>query len=279
MTRVPVLLLAALAAPASPLAAQNAVASQAPSALRYADLADLALSAPVAIEARVRKASKIAGPAAASVAPGSQRYLVEADIVSVIRAGESLPPRMSWLYDAPRDARGKLPRLEKARIIAFGLRVPGKPASLQLAAPDAQVPQTAGDSARVRAILSAALAADAPPAIAGIGRAFHVPGTLEGEGESQIFLTTADGRPISFNVVRTPGQPPAWSVSIDEIVDASAARPPRDSLLWYRLACFVPPALPQSSVEGQPEAQAQILAEDYRTVIAGLGECKRNRRR
>ncbi len=257
--------------------AQNAVTSNIAPGLGYADLADLALDAPVAVEARIRRASKITGPQAASAPDGHQRYLIEADVTSVIRASESLPPRLSWLYDAPRDARGKVAKLQKTNVIAFARRVPGKPASLQLSAPDAQIAQTPQYSAQVRAILAAALAADAPRAIAGVGRAFHVPGTLEGEGESQIFLIAADGRPLSFNIVRTPGQAPSWSVSIDEIVDASAARPQRDTLLWYRLACFLPARLPTQSVQGQPPEQARILEEDYRTVIEGLGQCVRQR--
>lgn len=278
MIRVIRVVLFAAAFAAFPGKAQNAVTSAAPSPFTYADLADLALPAPVAVEVRVRRATKIAGAAAATVPPGRQRYLIEADVNSVIRASRSLPPRLEWLYDAPRDAKGKLPKLVKARVIAFGLPVAGKPASLQLSAPDAQIAQIPGDATRVRTILTAALAADAPPVVTGVGNAFHVPGTLEGEGESQIFLTTSDGRPISFNVVRTPGEAARWSVSIDEIVDASAAQPPRDTLLWYRLACFLPPALPAASVEGQPEDQARILAEDYRTAMKGLGVCQRNRR-
>src|SRR3546814_1145016 len=40
------------------------------------------------------------------------------------------------------------------------------------------------------------VAADAPPVITGVGCAFHVPGSLPGEGETQIFLATADGSPV-----------------------------------------------------------------------------------
>ena len=35
----------------------------------------------------------------------------------------------------------------------------------------------------------------APPAITGVANGFHVPGTLPGEGETQLFLNTSTGEP------------------------------------------------------------------------------------
>jgi hypothetical protein len=85
----------------------------------------------------------------------------------------------------------------------------------------------------------------APPAISGIGRAFHVPGVLPGASETQLFLVTARGQPISITILREPQAQPRWFVSLSEFVDAGATQPPRDSLLWYRLACFLPAQLPR----------------------------------
>src|SRR3546814_7628869 len=72
-----------------------------------------------------------------------------------------------------------------------------------------------------------------------------VPGTIPGESETQIFLRTSDQRPVSLSVLRRPGEAPKWSVSLDEMVDESSAPAGRDTLLWYRLACFLPGQLPQ----------------------------------
>src|SRR3546814_13668580 len=71
-----------------------------------------------------------------------------------------------------------------------------------------------------------------------VGDAFHVPGTIPGESETQIFLRTSDQRPVSLSVLRRPGEAPKWSVSLDEMVDESSAPAGRDTLLWYRLACL-----------------------------------------
>lgn len=245
----------------------------------YADIADLALGSPMALEMRVRKATKIGRKDAPNTPQGHQRFLLEGDVEAAIRSPQAVPPRLSWLYDAPADSRGKLPKLNKQRVIIFANGVAGRPGSVQLGAPDSLIPNLPQDAARVRAILKAALAGDAPPEIEGVGSAFHAPGTLEGEGESQIFVIARDGRPLAFTIVRTPGAPTSWSVSADEMVDASATRPRPDTLLWYRLACFLPATLPPTSSGDQPPEQAQILAEDYRTVMTSLGRCARTRKR
>jgi hypothetical protein len=82
----------------------------------------------------------------------------------------------------------------------------------------------------------------AAPRITGIGRAFHVPGNLPGESETQIFLQTADSRPVSLSVLRRPGETPRWAVALSEIVDEAAVPPAPGTLLWYRLACTLPRA-------------------------------------
>lgn len=246
-----------------------------PSPYSFADLADFALSGPILAEVRIRKAQKLpANPA--NPDPARQRYLITADVVSVIRAPGGIAPRVEFLYAARRDAQGRLPKLAKANVTIAALPVSGKPQALQLASPDALIMGNASDAATVRSIITAVLDPAAPPEITGVGSAFHTTGTLEGEGDTQIFLTTRDGRPISFNVIRTPAAAPRWSISTDELVDASGAQPRRDTLLWYRLACFLPQTLPPSATAANPD-NAAIVAEDYATIIRGLGRCVRTR--
>ena len=86
-----------------------------------------------------------------------------------------------------------------------------------------------------------------------IGNAFHVAGSLPGEGETQMFLTTADARPVSLSILRRPGEQPRWAVALAEIVDEAAGPPQRDTFLWYRLrlrfaAC---PARPRTGIDGR----------------------------
>jgi hypothetical protein len=105
-----------------------------------------------------------------------------------------------------------------------------------------------------------------------------VPGSLPGESETQIFLQTANGRPISLNVLRRPGETARWSVALSEIVDDAAEPPQRDTLLWYRLACTLPPQLPPQSLQEATDAERRTIATDYRLIKEGLGPCARSRR-
>jgi len=255
----------------------NAQAPTPAPALAYADLADLALAAPVALDARIRSATRLKGPAAGNVRADFVRYVVEADLLALIRGAGGAPPRIRYVVDLPLDSRGKAPKLKKQRVLLLARAVPGKPNDFQLVAPDAQIAWTAEADATLRAILTEALSPSAPPRITRVGNAFHVPGAIQGEGETQIFLGTESGQPVSLSVLRRPGQAPRWAVALGEIVDESAAAPRPDSLLWYRLACFLPRQLPASSLENADPAVAAQTRADYRVVIEGLGACTRTR--
>jgi hypothetical protein len=246
----------------------------------YADLADLALAAPIAAHVRVADSVALKGAQGAAAGPGAARLYVEADVVSLIRAEQSLPARIRYVVDLPRDAKGRPPKLRKGTpLILLAAPVVGRPAELRLAAPDAQLAYTPERADQLRAILREATGPAAPPRISGIGRAFHVPGSLPGESETQIFLQTADGRPVSLNVLRRPGETPSWAVALSEIVDDAAAAPRRDTLLWYRLACTLPRALPRQSLAEAEPAAARAIDADYRLILERLGPCLRNRPR
>jgi hypothetical protein len=244
----------------------------------YADLVDLALAAPVVARIRVTRASRLSAREAPDVAAGKRRFLVQGDVMTLIRGPGGLPASVSWLVDLPDDARGRPARIaRRAEFLLLAARVPGRPDELRLIAPDAQLAADAATEDQLRAILREAMAADAPPRITGIGRAFHVAGSLPGESETQIFLQTADDRPISLSVLRRPGETPRWSVALSEIVDDAAAPPAPRTLLWYRLACTLPPALPAQSLSDSSPADAQAIRDDYQLVLRGLGPCARNR--
>lgn len=234
----------------------------------------MALAAPLAIAAEVRGAMLLKGALAAGVPPGRARYLIVADVRALIRGDAALPARVTYLVDLPIDPANRKPRLKAMPVLLLAQPGP-RPGELRLIGPRAQVPRTAENEARLRAILTAAVAPGAPPAISGIGRAFHVAGSLPGESETQIFLRAADNRPISLSVLRRPGETPRWAVALSELVDDSAAPPPRDTLLWYRLACGLPPTLPASATEPLAPADGEAARADYRVVIDGLGPCGR----
>ncbi|HWV13684.1 MAG TPA: hypothetical protein VN110_10350 [Sphingobium sp.] len=244
--------------------------------LSYADLADLADAAPLVAVARIRSIIALPEKAVQNVPTGQKRLYVEAEIQSLIRGEGGITPRVRYLYDAPITSRGKLPKLKKMEVILFA-RPGGRPGEIQLVARDGQVPATPSDIQQIKAILSELVAANAPPKILGIGDAFHVAGTVAGEGETQIFLRTATGDPVSLSILRRPGQEPKWAVALGEIVDEAARPPAPGSLLWYRLTCSLPPALPASSVNALAPNDAEQARADYAFVIQSLGNCGRTR--
>ena len=276
---VAALLIMGVTAPASPQFAPSAPGFAGQSAaLPYADVVDLVLSSPTIADATIRSAARIRGAEAAGVTPGLTRFYVEADVTALIRGAGGVPPRIGYLLDVAADVRGRLPKLKKQRVLVFARRASGTNGSqLQLVAPDAQRPWTADIDAAARAIAREAVSADAPPRVTGVGNAFHVPGSLPGEGETQLFLKTANGRPVSISVLRRPGEQPRWAVALSEIVDEAAAPPRPGTLLWYRLACSLPPALPDASVGDLSPEDAAAAQQDYRFVIRSLGPCGRTR--
>jgi hypothetical protein len=262
---------------AKPVQSQN-VAPPAPAQLSYADLADLAAAAPVVAHLRVRGAEALHADLAPNVVPGFRRFLVEAEVVALIRGEGGLAPQISYLVDLANDSRGHAARLRRRdEVLVLASRVPSRPAELRLAAPDAQLPYSPATAERLRALLREITAAGAAPRITGIGRAFYVPGSLPGESETQIFLQTQDGRPISLSILRRPGERPRWSVALSEIVDEAAAPPAPDTLLWYRLACTLPQRLPPQSLSEANADETQAIQADYRVVMDGLGACARTR--
>lgn len=265
---------------AAPISAQKPAVNEVQTGrpLSYADAADLSIGTAIVAHIRIRTAERIKPTPTIIVPSGRARFVVSADVVALIRGTGGLPPQIRYLVDVPTDAKGKPPKLKKAEMMVFAVAVPKRGGEIQLIAPDAQVAMAPGLADRVRAIILASTRPDAPPRITGVGDAFHVAGALSGQGETQIFLVADDGRPASLSIWREPGAKPRWAVSLDEIVDQAGGPPQRDSLIWYRLACFLPPALPVESVTTLDVESARIAAEDYRVVLDGLGACGRTRR-
>lgn len=263
------------------VAASPAVAAPAPEIvlakpLTYADMADLALAAPIVAGVEILKATQLRNEAAAGVPAGKTRFYVEAQVLALIRGRDGLPGQVRYLVDADPNARGKPPKLRKARAIVLAQPVPDRPGELRLARPYAQLPWSEPIENQLRAILTEANGPTPPPRVTGITGAFHVPGSLPGESETQIFLSTAGGQPVSLSILRRPGEKPRWAVATGEMVDEAAAPPQRDTLLWYGLACFLPSALPAASTVNLGEPAARAAQADYAIVRQGLGACARN---
>ncbi|WP_430413828.1 hypothetical protein [Parasphingorhabdus sp.] len=245
--------------------------------LQYADLADLSINAPIIVHATVKEAIKVDPERAVDAPTSTQRFYVIATTNALIRGQGGILETIRYIVDLPLDQRGRAPKIKKRQFIIFAQRT-GDSNDVQLIAKDAQIAWTADRESRVRALVREIVAADAPPSISRIAGAFHVPGTIIGEGETQIFMETNNGNPVSITILSRDGQRKFWAVSLGEIVDEAARAPERNSLLWYRLACFLPKRLPSEALEGVSLRNAREAQADYQMVLADLGSCPRSRR-
>ena len=239
----------------------------------YADVADLAVDSSTILDVRIRRASPVPAAQAVGIPPHLVRMYVEADVNAVLYGRDPVAQRVGYLVDQVRLPNGRAPRLNRQRVLLFARPV-ATANRLQLINPQAQLAWDAGREATARAIV-AELANGAPPQVTGVSQAFHVAGTVAGEGETQIFLRTASGDPVSLSILRRPGARPTWAVAFGEIVDESAAVPSRRTLGWYRLACGLPSALPPASIASLAGDDARIAAQDYAFVLRSLGACDR----
>jgi hypothetical protein len=244
----------------------------------YPEIIDLALRSPVVVDATIRSLTRITGPEAAMVPPGWHRYYVTVDITALVRGtAGSIQPRVGYVLDVPLDARGRPPRLRKTRVMLFARPVSGRPDQIQLVDLNAQQPWTPAVDAATRQAVREAIDPAAPPAITGISNVFHVPGSLPGEGETQIFLATETGAPVSLLVQRRPGMDRRWAVALSDIVDQAAGPPEPNTLLWYRLACGLPERLSTDRIAANSEPDTRSAIEDYALIRDALGPCPTRR--
>lgn len=266
------LLLGGLALPGRPAAAQPASAALPPqtasapsAALAYVPLVDLSLAAPAIVRATITRTRRIGGEAAAGLAPGQTRLLVEAQVEAALIAPDTIPQKLSWLQDVPNEARDSL---KGQRLLAW-LSTPNARGQAALIAGNAAQPWSAPLEARVRAVATEIQTGNVP-IVTGVSNGFRVPGTVAGEAESQFFLETADDRPLTLIVLDRPGQSRSISVASSDIIDESATSVKPETLLWYRLACALPARLPDDA-GGRDTA----LANTWTSIIASLGPCIR----
>lgn len=248
-------------------------AAPAPASVSYARVADLVLRSPAIAGIRIRSALALPPERAPNLPAGVARYYVEAETLGLIRGDSVIGRRIAFLMDGPA-AKAKRPGLKGRTLLAFGT-VGSQVNQLQLSASTALIDWSPANEALVRKVLADAMAPDAPPAITGVSSAFHVPGAILGEGETQIFLETADGSPVSLSVIRRPHEQPQFSASLGEIVDEAAALPAPDTMLWYRLACGLPDRMPARALRDLEQGKAQAAERDYAAFREAMAPCER----
>lgn len=244
----------------------------------YADIADLVTISPLIVDATVKKVTKLPPEQTVGVPATIQRLLIEADVGALIRGNDGIASQVRFLLDVPKDVRGRIPKLKKMRYLLLGQKAPGLPGTIRLSRPDAVIEWSVGNDAMLRAITKEAVIIDAPQPIVSLTSAFHSPGTIIGEGETQIFVEARNNQIYSLSVLSRPGEAKRWMVSTGEVIDESAMAPPKNTLLWYRLACGLPRTLDAKLIE-TPEAENVARAQaDYRFILDSLGQCDRRRR-
>jgi hypothetical protein len=244
-------------------------------AVTFADIAGLADSAPLVVHARLRKLARVEDVRARPAAAGTARFYVIADTRALITGGSPIGQSIAYLVDLPVDAKGKPLARKKDEVIVFARPVSGRPGEVQLVRPNAQIAWTEASEARLRSILTQLLAPGAPGKVTGVRELMYVPGTLAGEGETQIFLTTSDSSAASLTVRHRPGEAPQWGVSFSELVAEVGHPPAPETLEWYRLACSLPANPPPAANMSEGEEARRMAEADYRMVIASLGTCRR----
>jgi hypothetical protein len=265
----------ALAGCSSSLLGASSTPAPAAPPVTYADVASLADAAALIARVEIRDQAQVEPERAPGLAPGHARLYIEAATEALLYGRGALGSSVAYLADVPLAANGKPPKLKGQRMLLFARAVPGSVARLQLIGPNTQLPASPELEARVRSIATDLAAANSPPRVTGIHDALWVPGNLAGESETQLFLDTESGSPVTLSIVRRPGQDPQWGVSWNEIVDQSARPPGKDTLEWYRLACFLPATLPASAVLSRDQRVRTEAERDYALVMRDLGPCQR----
>jgi len=253
-------------------AAMGSLADTGPS---YPELLQLAEAAEIAVIVEIADQAVVKAERAPGLEAGKTRLYLEAETETLLSGPGVIGQSLTFLADRDLDARGRAPDLKKQRYVLFARTVPGRPGELQLVRPTAMQPASPATVERARVVLRQLAEAPALPEITGVREAISITGNLAGESETQMFLATQDGAPVSLNVIRRPGMEPEWGVSWSEIVDQSAAAPQPETIGWFRLACSLPDELPDEAFlqdDGTSRARAR---EDYAFILKDLGPCDR----
>ncbi|GAB7552854.1 hypothetical protein NRB_23600 [Novosphingobium sp. 11B] len=239
----------------------------------YPDLVELSKRAGMVIKARVQTISRLDPAQVRNPTALHDRFYAQAQTEALIYGRQGIGPSLRYLVDLPQDR----PELSGREVLLFAWRVPDKASDIKLVDPTAQVLWTPLQEARLRSILSELVAPGAPSPVTRVRELMFVPGNLAGQGQTQIFLDTKGGRSAAITVRHQPGSAPSWGVSFSQVAAGTGAPPPRDSLAWYSLACFLPAYPPAAANVSRSSEKHEQALNDYRMVVTSLGTCNRTR--
>ncbi len=241
----------------------------------YADLVTFALEAELSAIVMVEDQTAYRPERVPDVPPGRVRLYLESLTRNLLSGPAGVGESLIFVTDTNRDTDGDAPDWEERSFVIFADLVRARPGEVQLVSSRAMFPHGPVIEERVRRVLRQLASADLPPEITGVRDIISVPGNLAGESETQMFVETTNGAPVSLTVVRRPGRSPQWGVSLGEIVDTTLRAPEAESLAWFRFACFLPKDLPEDAFLQSDRESRNRAREDYAFVLQELGECER----
>ncbi len=241
----------------------------------YADLVTYALEAELVATVQIDEAIAFSQERAPDVRPERVRLYIESLTQNLLTAPRGVGESLIFVTETDRDADGDAPDWDNRSFVIFADMSTTQPNAVQLISSRAMFPSGPVLQERVRRVLRQLAAADATPPITGVRDVISVPGNLAGESETQMFVETTTGAPVSLTVIRRPGQAPEWGVSLGEIVDVSARPPEPETLAWFRFACSLPESLSDDTFLQDDAESRRRAREDYAFVREQLGPCER----
>lgn len=262
----------ALAALPSPGHAATAAAATAPT---YVETATRTLQSDVIVEAIIRKTSRISAKQAPDLAPGRQRFLVEAEVLRVLAARHPVPQIIRYLWDAEVASGGKAPKIRKRAATLFLREVATSDSMYQLVDRDAQFLDTPQLADIARGIASDPLRARIDALrIVGVLEATPMAYGPAGDRATTFLLATGGGGTMTTTLTTTADGGHRIALSPpDNLGDGIPVK--NNSLAWYVLACGLPDALPESVVDSAARTgdSAQVVA-DYLQLKHRIGPCQ-----
>lgn len=235
----------------------------------YAELADRTLGAPVILTGTVDSVDRVDPKRAPDAKPGTRRFLIRLAVSEALKAPGAVPQRVRFLWDTAEEGR---PDLLKRDVIAF--LSPSSLEDYRLTRPDGLIADRDEAVGIVRAVLKEARSPDLQRRrVTGVQSATHTAGTVPGEGETQIFLSTAGGDPISLIVLSRPGQPRTLSAAFGDAIDEAASPVKSGTLAWFYLACGLPRTLPDTATADLAPEDVAAARSDYGFALDAVGTC------
>jgi hypothetical protein len=272
------LIFGAATAFASPLAAQQPMATAPAYLTPYPVATRLYLASPVVARGLIKGQSKIGKKEAATLPllPINQgRAMLEADLQTVLKAPDALPAKLRFLWQGPLDANGKLPNFKKQTLLLFlTTRTVNGMTGYGLTDMNSVLTWNAAEAEQLRAI---AVAAHDPAqrglAIKSVRTTFvTVPEDANSSAFVHILFATQSGTPLAAILENQGGR---WSLRTTLTdLDQDAVEVKQQSLLWYHMACGLPSQPPALVIQQPSEPEQALARQAWQAMLEQLGPCR-----